>query len=114
MTVLKRRTRMVNFRLSEEEYKDLKNICVANGARSVSDFARAAVCQMVGNTNGNGAGRFESTVRELSGRFEELKGEVKRLAQFVEEVRRGAPGLAQPAAGARKGLSREKLCGISS
>lgn len=43
----KRRTRAVNFRLSEEEFEELKRACVAEGARSMSDFARTAVWRMI-------------------------------------------------------------------
>ncbi len=43
MPVYRPRTRLVNFRLSEDEYLTLKDTCARSGARSVSDFARAAV-----------------------------------------------------------------------
>jgi hypothetical protein len=43
MSVLKPRNRLVNFRLSEEEFQGLKTACEASGARSLSDFARSAV-----------------------------------------------------------------------
>lgn len=47
MPVLKPRNRLVNFRLSEEEYEKLKASCSLTGARSLSDFARAAVLRSV-------------------------------------------------------------------
>jgi hypothetical protein len=37
------RTRLVNFRVSEDEFVRLKEGCLRAGARSVSDYARAAV-----------------------------------------------------------------------
>ena len=43
MAVNHPRTKLVNFRLSEEEYEGLKDACGNNNARSVSDFARSAV-----------------------------------------------------------------------
>ena len=43
MSVLKPRNRLVNFRLSEEEFERMKSACQKSGARSVSDFARGAV-----------------------------------------------------------------------
>jgi hypothetical protein len=45
MSVLKPRNRLVNFRLSEEEFECLRTACQASGARSLSDFARSAVLQ---------------------------------------------------------------------
>lgn len=43
LPVYRPRTRLVNFRLSEDEYLTLKDTCARSGARSVSDYARAAV-----------------------------------------------------------------------
>lgn len=47
MPVFKPRNRLVNFRLSEEEFEKLRASCALNGARSLSDFARAAVMRSV-------------------------------------------------------------------
>ena len=43
MTVIKPRKRLVNFRLTEEEYQHLTVACSLRGSRSLSDFARSAV-----------------------------------------------------------------------
>jgi hypothetical protein len=43
MAVTNPRTKLVNFRLSEEEFDSLIDACGTLGARSVSDFARSAV-----------------------------------------------------------------------
>ena len=43
MAVNHPRNKLVNFRLSAEEYEGLKDACGNNNARSVSDFARSAV-----------------------------------------------------------------------
>ncbi len=43
MSVLNPRNRLVNFRLSEAEFEQLKAACHENGARSISEFARTAV-----------------------------------------------------------------------
>ena len=45
MTVLQKRSQLVAFRVSAEEYGTLLKSCVESGARSVADFARAAVLQ---------------------------------------------------------------------
>jgi len=37
-----RRTKIVSFRISEEELQELMSHCVSQGARSVSEFARKA------------------------------------------------------------------------
>ncbi len=79
---LKPRVRMVSFRLSEEEYDWLKNRCLSEGARSVSELARATVCRLLGSTNG-------SPVLTLEKRVEELDQEIKRLSQLVDRAPRG-------------------------
>ena len=43
MSVLNPRNRLVNFRLSEAEFDELKSACLERGARSISEFARTAV-----------------------------------------------------------------------
>ena len=50
MADIKRRKRMVNFRLSDDEYRDIQNVCSAAGYRSLSDFARSAVCRLATST----------------------------------------------------------------
>ena len=88
MPVLKRRSKMVSFRLSEQEYQDLVALCSSCGARSLSDLARDAMNGLLGspkrNGNGNGDG-IETAVAELHGRMAELDRELKRLARFMQE-----------------------------
>ena len=43
MAVTKPRNRLVNFRLTEEEFQSLRTASAESGARSISDFARSAV-----------------------------------------------------------------------
>ena len=47
MAILKRRSRMISFRLSEDEYASLRSLCENEGARSVSDLARDAVHRLI-------------------------------------------------------------------
>ena len=84
MTVLKRRSRMVSFRLSDEEYEGLKHICITVGARSLSDVARDAVHQLLGNT-AEPKTKWESQLAALSGRMDALDREVKRLIGLMEQ-----------------------------
>lgn len=76
MPVYQPRTRLVNFRLSEEEYQVLRETCARSGARSVSDYARAAVLT---GAQASGCGV----------RCERLEFAVGRLAELMErrEVR---------------------------
>lgn len=73
MAVIKRRTRMVIFRLTEEEYADLKSECASRGARNVSDFARTALLESIGH----GAG-------ELRRKLDQIESGVNRLEQLIK------------------------------
>jgi len=69
---------MISFRVSEDEYAGLKNLCVNRGARSVSDMARDAVHQLVANHSWPN-NQLETVVQVLQVRIEALDTEVKRL-----------------------------------
>jgi uncharacterized protein (DUF1778 family) len=84
MPVLKRRSRIVSFRLSQEEYDALKDTCITQGARSISDFARSAACRLARNGNGFPDEAAETTVRTLQARVEELERQVRRLARLLD------------------------------
>ena len=82
MSVLKRRSRMISFRVSEDEYAGLKNLCVNEGARSVSDMARDAVHRLITN-HSRPNHQLETVVQVLQGRIEALDLEVKRLGKAL-------------------------------
>lgn len=82
MSVLKRRSRMISFRVSEDEYAGLKNLCVNEGARSVSDMARDAVHRLITNHSWP-HNKLETVVQVLQGRIEALDLEVKRLGRAL-------------------------------
>lgn len=66
MAVFRPRTRLVNFRLSEEEYQQLKESCASSGARSVSDYARAAVLKGANLFSPKAPGTNETEVYALA------------------------------------------------
>jgi hypothetical protein len=83
MAILKRRTKLVSFRLSDEEYERLQGACIAEGARSLSEFARAALQRTVQIQNvtsevdgpeafGYGAKELIDTMRELNRQLGQL------------------------------------------
>lgn len=82
MRVLRRKTRMVSFRVTEEEYNRLLETCVANGARSISDFTRERMCEvMLHNPRPNGK-PVEAEIEELRSKIRQLDHKVKRLARM--------------------------------
>jgi hypothetical protein len=82
MPVLKRRSRIVSFRLSDEEYAAMMESCISRGSRSLSDYARAAACHHFnGGDSPGGDGEQQQSFLELKSRVEELDRMVRRLTQ---------------------------------
>jgi len=65
--VFKNRTHAVTFRLAESEFEELTKTAVSQGARSLSDFARAAVMSQVALASATGLSRedIENIARRL-------------------------------------------------
>jgi mobilization protein NikA len=91
MAILKRRTKLVSFRLSDEEYERVQGACIADGARSISDFARAAL-QRTATTaapselpqNGNS---FDVRTQELIETMRELTRQLGQLNSLIRSDR---------------------------
>ncbi len=81
--MFKTRTRMVSFRLSEDEYERLKDLSLMECARSVSEFARAALCKLP-NGNGDSVTTAAPRMEKLEGAVRQLKLEMRQLRQLVE------------------------------
>jgi len=88
MRILKPRTRLVNFRLNEEEYECLRSACTQQGARSLSDFARAAVLREVGAEE-LGERWNERRLSSLRRKVSRLESEVRGLLELVRKSERG-------------------------
>ena len=83
MGVLKPRTRIVTFRLAEEEFERIKNMCAEEGARSMSDYARNSLCNSIGARGAHADAGLDSRVGRLDRKVEELDQAVKILTQLV-------------------------------
>ena len=88
-----RRTRMISFRVSDDEFALLKMKSEAEGARSVSEFARLTLCGQtnggsvsVGHTNGDA-----SQLTQLRDDLQELNTYVRRVAELIERSRTASP-----------------------
>jgi len=76
MPVLKRRNRIVVFRLTQDEYEDLKTVCSVRGARNISDFARSELLTSI-----------EQERRpndELHQKLASLESKLQRMTQLLE------------------------------
>ena len=93
MATDRKRSRLVSFRLSEQEYQTLHNSTLIDGARSVSDFARRALCTSLdGNGKGqsaNGITVNHETLEQLVTTMSELNRVISRLSVLVETNAQG-------------------------
>jgi len=86
--MLKTRTRLVSFRLSEEEYQRLKYVCLQKGARSISDGARTLLCQIRGFSDDQPADNKAAIKSEhLIDSLERLNTGINRLTDLVERLK---------------------------
>ena len=69
----KRKTRMISFRVSDTEFDRLRTTAEAKGARSISDYAREALC---GSASGSGE-ELDSGLRRLSGDMRQLSRDIQ-------------------------------------
>ena len=80
-SILQPRTKLVNFRVTDEEYDTLRDASITGGARCLSDFARAAVLQAASSTRAAHAGE-PAAVPHMAGldrRIAAIETEVARL-----------------------------------
>jgi DNA helicase TIP49 (TBP-interacting protein) len=83
MAVLTRRTRVVSFRVSEEEYQALIDICLTRQARSLSDFARFVTLQQF-EVDSSEMTKAEGTLQQIQRKLGVIDREVRRIAGLIE------------------------------
>jgi hypothetical protein len=86
MVVLKRRYRLVTFRVHAEEYELLTKACMDSGARSISEFSRAAVLQKVQQTENARPGTLTGDLATLSDRLAELDSALEDVRKKIRIV----------------------------
>jgi hypothetical protein len=73
LPILKRRNRIVVFRLSQDEYEGLKAACAERGAASISSFARSELLTSLDRD------RLSGVYRQLSN----LESSVQRILEAL-------------------------------
>ncbi len=84
MSVLAPRIRSISVRLSAEEFSAVQRFCVSSGARSISDFARTAICSLA-----NPQTALVSTMKEYSAKVKRLEKRIERLNAEMESFKTG-------------------------
>jgi hypothetical protein len=81
--MIDRRSKMVSFRLSGDEYQAYREACATVGVRSLSELARAAMQHLIASRpNGNS---LDDQVRELRHQVLQLSREVEHIARRVDQ-----------------------------
>ena len=75
----KSKTRIVSFRLSDEEFYSFRKVCISEGFGSFSELIRAGVQELIANRHGNSAEALRAAVEKLNARIEEVGRDVKQL-----------------------------------
>ena len=78
-TLLQQKSRMISFRLSEEEFRTLKEVSAGQGFGSLSDLVRTAVQEMISSRPGPGLPATHNTVQSLIARIGTLERDLKEL-----------------------------------
>jgi hypothetical protein len=84
MPVYEPRTRLVNFRLSEDEFRTLRDASAGSNSRSISDFARSAVMRTV---SGAPASETSTLPAALQSTFAELEARLRQLVNLLPPTR---------------------------
>ena len=83
MTMIDRKSKMVSFRLSPEEYRQLRDACAARGLRSVSELARTSMQSVISSGNGSSL-PLHQQMQELRERVTQLSDKIDRLTGQTE------------------------------
>ena len=84
MSVIRRKTRTISIRLSDDEYVALRDVCESQGVRSLSDFARLAIESLIVGGGMNAQVTVKTRLDVLNSRVDVLDLAVERLAGIFE------------------------------
>ena len=82
MAVVDPMERMISFRLSEQEYQQLRKMCVATRTRSISALVRGAMQHWLTEGNNGSGNDLDQKVLALEHQVAELTAEVEKLARL--------------------------------
>lgn len=86
MSSPKLRNRMVIFRLTQEEYENLRSVCSERGGRNLSDFTRSELLNFLGAEPLGEV--MEKRFSDVKQRLSDLQDAVGKLTILVSDARR--------------------------
>jgi len=92
MSLAFRKTKMISFRLSTEEFQALQDACTAQGVRSLSDLARDAMKRAIAMKRQDAV---SDEVGELKQQVRQLACDLDRLSKAVENREVAIQGIQQ-------------------
>jgi hypothetical protein len=81
---MRRKTRTISIRLSDDEYGALRDVCESQGVRSLSDFARLAIENQIVGGGTDAQVTVKTRLDVLNSRVDVLDLAVERLAGIFE------------------------------
>lgn len=88
MTLIRSRTKIVYFRVSEAEFERYMAFCRAQGVRSISDLARSGLENLVTETESYTLSGLTERVAALNGLIAGLSGTIQGLTEAVRTCKR--------------------------
>jgi hypothetical protein len=80
-TALKNRNRVVVFRVTQEEYKHLRNVCLERGGRNLSEFTRSELLAFL-----KSAGQSDERMAVLERKLASLQYSVQHIIRLMESA----------------------------
>jgi hypothetical protein len=77
---------MISFRVSEEEFRLLREVCLGEGFGSCSDLVRTAVQELISNRSQGGPTAVAGAVQNLITRVDVLDQNLKELMNRVSVI----------------------------
>lgn len=82
MSITNPRTKLVNFRLSENEFQNLREASIQFGARSLSDFARSAVLKSY-TAETDGGGLLHIRLSDLDHKVSAIETNMREIKEYL-------------------------------
>lgn len=76
---------MVSFRVSDDEFRSLTDVCLSGGFPSYSDLVRTAVHELLSNRAGLGLSGVQGAVENLSKRIDLLESDLKDVIHSAKK-----------------------------
>jgi len=89
MNLIRSRTKVVYFRVSEAEFERYMAFCRTQGVRSISDLARSGLESLVAEERSQTLSGLTDRLAALSGLIAGLSGTIQSLTEVVKSGRPG-------------------------